>query len=157
MGMSVRDTATAVLAEAQETVGRNILAALAKLGEECVARIRDRSPEQSWIDHTGNLRSSIGYAVIANGRKEAEGAMRRYGSGTEGTEAGRRMLESLTAQYAKTYALVVAAGMDYASYVEGVAGKDVLASAELWARRTVKERLENAVQASIREMEGRRR
>lgn len=152
--MSVRSTATAVLAKAQETVARNILAALAKLGEECVARIRDRSPEESWIDHTGNLRSSIGYTVIANGRKEAESAMRRYGSGTEGTEAGRRMLDSLVAQYAKTYALVVAAGMDYASYVEGVAGKDVLASAELWARRTVRARLDNAVKAAIKELEG---
>ena len=44
-----------------------IIQALCRIGEECVVKAKDRSMEESWIDHTGNLRSSIGYVVAING------------------------------------------------------------------------------------------
>ena len=106
----------------------------ARLGEECIIKVRDREPWESWIDRTGNLRSSIGYGVYDHGRKEIESTFKIVLQGTSGPQAGKQLLESLSKQYADTYALVVVAGMNYADEVEALENKDVLASAELYAR-----------------------
>lgn len=42
--------------------------ALSYLGELCVIEARNRPQEISWYDRSGNLRSSIGYAIIHNGK-----------------------------------------------------------------------------------------
>ena len=118
--------------------------ALQYLGEQCVIKIRDRSGEESWFDQTGNLRSSVGYALYERGRKEFESAFKIIKNGAEGSEEGRKMVDEL-ASYANTYALVVVAGMNYAEYVEAMENKDVLASAELFARDKVNEYLNKAL------------
>ena len=56
------------------------------------------------------------------------------------------MVEELANQYANTYALVVVAAMNYAEYVEAMENKDVLASAELFARDKVNEYMNKALQ-----------
>lgn len=145
-------TPAEALKVAMETAARiiseEISASLIRLGEECVARIRTRSKEESWVDQTGNLRSSIGYAVFEYGHKLMSSAFDSVpgpdGSGAEGSMKGKQFIESLARQYADTYALVVVAGMDYAEYVEAMKGKDVLASTELWARARVDRYLTDA-------------
>lgn len=114
----------------------------ARLGEECIIKVRDREPWESWIDRTGNLRSSIGYGVYDHGRKEIESTFKIVLQGTSGPQAGKQLLESLAKQYADTYALVVVAGMNYADEVEALENKDVLASAELYARSVIGKRME---------------
>ena len=57
----------AIQAEA-ERVKMLTIRALAYLGEKCVIEARDRSPEESWFDQTGNLRSSVGYVISHNGK-----------------------------------------------------------------------------------------
>lgn len=114
----------------------------AYLGEECIIKVRDRGPVESWIDRTGNLRSSIGYGVYDHGRKEIESTFKIVLQGTSGPQAGKQLLESLARQYADTYALVVVAGMNYADEVEARDNKDVLASAELYARGVIGKRME---------------
>ena len=124
-----------------------IMRSLTYLGEQCVTKVRDRDPSESWIDHTTNLRSSIGYSVYEQGRTAIQSAF----SGTvEGMTAAQQMLSELASQYAETYALVVVAGMDYASMVEARDNKDVLASTEIWARGEVQRYLDNAVDRAIK-------
>lgn len=137
---------------AMAIIKREILIAYAKLGEECNARIRDRSAEESWIDHTGNLRSSIGYAIFDYGMKQVESAFASIGSGSTGSQEGRQMIADLAKEYSRVYALVVVAAMNYADFVEAIESKDVLASTELWARSVVDGKLKLAVEKAISEI-----
>ena len=138
-----------ILYKAFEILKNEIRNHLAKLGEECIAKIRDRSKKESWIDHTGNLRSSIGYAVYGYGIKQIESAFQIVRNGNEGSTEGRKMISQLGTEYSHTYALLVVAGMNYASHVEALENKDVLASTELWAKSIVDTRLKRAKKAAI--------
>lgn len=115
-----------------QIISEETIRVLSYLGEKCVTRIRDRSATESWIDRTGNLRSSIGYAVSDKGRIAIESQFQRVLSGSEGSAEGKKLVEKLVSQYARTYALIVVAGMSYADRVEAIDTKDVLASTELW-------------------------
>lgn len=96
-----------------------------------MVRIRNRSAKESWIDHTGNLRSSIGFAVYEQGSKYMESAFSQVLSGTDGSAKGKKMINDLAKEYSRVYALVVVAGMEYAGEVEALESKDVLASTKL--------------------------
>lgn len=124
--------------------------ALAYLGEQCTIRVRDRSGSESWFDQTGNLRSSIGYAVYEHGKSVIESAFDIVKNGSQGADKGRRMIQALASKYAETYALVVLAGMEYAEFVEAKDNKDVLASTELWARQKMKNYLDRAMEKAER-------
>ena len=138
-----------ILYKSFEILKNEITKNLVKLGEECIANIRDRSKEESWIDHTGNLRSSIGYAVYDYGIKQIESAFQIVRNGNEGSSDGKKMISQLGGEYSNAYALVVVAGMNYASYVEALENKDVLASTELWAKSIVDTRLKRAKKAAV--------
>lgn len=114
---------------------------LSYLGEQCVKKARDRSEDESWFDHTGNLRSSVGYAIYETGKKVIESEFPIVKQGAEGADEGRKMLSDLAKLYADTYALVVVAAMNYAEFVESIESKDVLASTELFARSKINEYL----------------
>lgn len=122
----------------------------AYLGEKCVRRVRDRGAEESWIDHTGNLRSSIGYAIYDYGKKTIQSSFRQVFDGAEGTKKGREVVDELAKEYANTYALVVLAGMEYAEYVEAMESKDVLASTELWAKGEINGYLDKTMQRILK-------
>lgn len=129
-------------------INEEITQSLIRLGEECLTRIRTRSMEESWIDRTGNLRSSIGYAVYNYGVEVIESAFMALpgpeGSGQKGADTGREYVKSLASRFSDTYALVVVAGMEYAEYVEAMKNKDVLASTEIWARKKIDKYLNDA-------------
>lgn len=111
---------------------------LTHLGEECVKMAKDRSQEESWIDHTGNLRNSIGYVILKEGKEALSGG---FGAG-QGGEQGKSFAQSLEANLATAqYALVIVAGMHYAVYVEARDNKDVLASVELHAKKRLPQML----------------
>lgn len=135
-----------------DIIKNEIFTAFAKLGEECVARIRDRSQDVSWYDHTSNLRSSIGYAIYDYGIKQIESAFEVVKGGDAGSSEGKRMIEQLAREYSNTFALVVIAAMNYAEYVEAIEGKDVLASTELWAKGEINARLQRAKDSAIRKI-----
>lgn len=140
------------LVKMQNIIAYEIKRTLARLGEECNIKIRNRSASESWNDITGNLRSSIGYAIYDHGVKEIESAFVVIGGSSEGSEAGRKMLEELSSLYADTYALVVIAGMSYAAAVEAKENKDVLASAELWAKSVISARMIKAKDRAVRKI-----
>lgn len=125
-------------------ITQEIKRALLRLGEESVMKIRDRGANESWNDQTGNLRSSIGYAIYNYGKVEIESAFAVVKQGSEGAQVGKEMIQELASLYADTYALVILAGMDYASDVERIKSKDVLASTELWAKSVVSSYLQKA-------------
>lgn len=152
MGIRMTTTASelnAFLSEALSIYKGYLLKALAKLGEECTVRIRNRSAKESWIDHTGNLRSSIGYAAYNTGKKFLESTFPQVLNGIEGSSKAKTMIADLAKEYSKVYALVVIAGMEYASNVEDINGKDVLASTEIWAKSTFENRLKNAIDNAL--------
>jgi hypothetical protein len=139
-----------------QIVAEEMQTALVRLGEMCVTRVRDRSGEESWIDQTGNLRSSIGYAVYDHGKEIFRSQFRQVLNGADGPSAGQRMIEALAAQYSNTYALVVVAGMSYAEYVEAMRNKDVLASTKLWAEKQVANTLKLAMQKAEKRINAKR-
>lgn len=124
----------AILKE-MDRVNRLTLRALSYLGEKCVIEARDRSLEESWIDRTGNLRSSIGYVIASGGEIIKYSDFTVVKNGSEGPETGKTLAEEIARKYRSGYALVVVAGMNYAEYVEAMDNKVVLASAELFARQ----------------------
>lgn len=129
-----------------DIIAEEIVRALSYLGEECVIKIRDRSAEASWYDQTGNLRSSVGYAVYQNGNISVESSFNQVKNGTVGVNEGKKTIIELATKYANNeFTLVILAGMEYAEYVEAMENKDVLASTELWARGEVESRIQNAL------------
>lgn len=123
------------------------------LGLLCIKRIRERSGDESWYDQTGNLRSSIGYAIYSYGRKQIESTFDSVLGASEGSEKGRKMVEDLASKYSDTYALVVVAAMEYADYVESIDSKDVLASTEIYAKSEVNRYLEKAIKEAEKEIQ----
>lgn len=155
MGIKMTTPISAVdklLYKSFEILKNEIMMALSKLGEECIVKIKDRSKEESWIDQTGNLRSSIGYATYDYGIKQIESAFHVVLNGTKGVSDGQKMISQLGREYSQVFALVVVAGMNYASHVEALESKDVLASTELWAKDVVNMRLERAKNKAIKEI-----
>lgn len=125
------------LLEVCTIVHNEIMSSLSYLGEQCVIKVRDRTGEASWFDQTGNLRSSIGYAILNEGRKTIESAFQQVLEGSQGAIKSREYINDLARLYSDTYALLVVAGMEYADIVEALDNKDVLGSTELWAKSQV--------------------
>jgi len=78
----------------------------------------------TYNDQTGNLTSSIGYAIINNG--EIKRSMVTH-------DKGAQLIDELAAQYPKGMILVVVAGMEYAAAVESK-GYDVISGASFVAQ-----------------------
>ena len=97
-----------------------------------------------YIDHTGNLRSSIGYVIVRNG-KLASRNFKKQDVGTEGSE-GVNKAEKLARELARTHntglVLIGVAGMEYAVFVEAMESKDVITGAniktEAWMKAAIK-------------------
>lgn len=99
---------------------------LSLLGDKCLGIAR----EQSWQNKTHNLASSIGYIVTHKGDVVRKGGF----EGTEdGVAAGFAYAVEVAGGTSAKYALIIVAGMHYASFVEAN-GYPVLAKAELWLR-----------------------
>lgn len=93
---------------------------------------RDRPEIESWNDQTGNLRSSVGYKT--KGDIETQGGfMQMLPTAKEGALVGEMYAEECLRDMNQPHKLVVVAGMEYASEVEAMKNKVVLASAETLA------------------------
>ena len=150
---SVADIVKGINAQVEEQM-EDLLFALQYVGEACVKearelpcpdidlsqyvkdgrRIKPIPPHQEhYIDWTGNLRSSIGYIIVKDGKVWDKSVPEKVKNGNEGIQKGQAYLESLADKWGRKGAyLIVSAGMDYAEYVES-RGYVVLSSAELKA------------------------
>jgi hypothetical protein len=100
---------------------RKFILALSYLGEEFVNRARLIN---TYLDQTGNLRSSIGY-VIAKDGKILRRNYDQVGDANEGVTKGMNLADEAAAEHPNGIVLIVTAGMQYALYVEAM-GYDVL-------------------------------
>ena len=116
--------------------------ALYAAGIETVNYIRNRGAEESWMDQTGNLRSSTGFVLVDDGKVIMQSGFETVKDGAEGSRIGLEFATSLSEkveQFRNGLVLIVVAGMEYASYVEAMDNKDVLASSKPYANRLVKD------------------
>ena len=121
--------------DAIEKVDKVVIRNLQRLGEEAVIYARNRTGEESWYDQTGNLRSSIGYVIARDGNIIRRGGFSQILDGAEGPNEGKRFAKETAEAYPGSFVLIVVAGMNYASYVEDMENKDVLASSSLFVER----------------------
>lgn len=124
-----------------EAIERAQIKRLKYLGEMCVKHAREIPASTGFTDQTGNLRSSIGYMVFKNGVAVHEGYS-QVKEGGEGIQAGKNLAMKVGAKYTEGIALVVTAGMHYAVYLEAK-GRDVLTSAELFAKQELPKMVED--------------
>lgn len=117
---------------------RVIANVLCYVGEQCITEARNGG---TYEDQTGNLRSSIGYAVLMNGQVIQSDSVDKIKNGDEGVSEGLQYLQERVRKASKKgVCLIVTAGMNYAEYVEAK-GYVVLSSAELKAPVLVKQLL----------------
>lgn len=118
-----------------------IIARLQYIGETFVNNARRNN---TYRDITGNLRSSIGYIILKNGRtliqNFEESAKGSDKSG--GVIQAKKFSKEIAGQLGKGYVLVVVAGMDYAAAVESL-GKDVLTASSIIAKNQLREAIRN--------------
>lgn len=120
---------------------------LAYIGMEAVNTIRQN---HAYEDQTGNLTSSVGYAIIVDGKiVQASDFTAIKPTAMEGSKVGRQMVNKLASQYPQGITLIVVAGMNYAAYVErrGIGG---MTGGEMYARQmvtTMLEQLESGINA----------
>ena len=124
--------------EITEQAENAIINILMYVGESCITEARDNG---SYMDQTGNLRSSIGYVVVNNGKIVGMKVGEQVKDGTEGKRKAESYMTRLASEHSTGICLIVVAGMNYAVYVAG-RGKNVLSSAELLAERMVPQMLE---------------
>ena len=105
----------------QEKEKEKLILALTYIGENFV---RDARIKGNYKDHTGNLRSSIGYGVYNNGKqvKLSVTASENDNNG-DGVKTAVKVIEKNVLK--KGIVLIVVAGMEYAYAVESK-GYDVL-------------------------------
>lgn len=108
-----------VFEEFTETINNKTLESLQYMGEEFVNKAREQI---SYTDRTGNLRSSIGYIILHDG-KTIEANI--SGSQNEGIAKASRFAAEVAADYPDGYVLIGVAGMEYAAAVESK-GYDVI-------------------------------
>ena len=101
-------------------------------------RTKVNADSPSFIDHTGNLRSAIGFVLIKDGTQvHANFETARKGTDKEqGRREGIAIANSLASEYMRGFVLVVVAGMEYAAAVESV-GFDVITGSSIEAKNSL--------------------
>lgn len=130
----------------QEKADEKLYKTLQYAGEYFVKIARDSG---KYIDHTGNLRSSIGYVIVNDG-EIVEDNFQLSAKGGSDKQAGKDIAEKLAQLVAKTHneglVLIGVAGMEYACYVEAMEGKDVVSGAYIQTEEFLREALQQAIQ-----------
>jgi hypothetical protein len=112
-------------------------------GLEFVKEAREKTKADGGFgDITGNLRSSIGYIILQNG-KQIEENFEASDAGTikvEGVIQGIFTAQEIAQDYSRGLVLICVAGMDYAAAVES-RGYDVITGSSLNLQTRLKELL----------------
>lgn len=101
------------------------------IGEKFILNGREKGTYQ---DRTGNLRSSIAYVILFDGKqlsKNFEGATK------EGVRFAKKAIADISAKYPQGFAFIGVAGMEYAAAVES-RGYDVITSSATIAATSLK-------------------
>lgn len=128
---------TKLFQEVAERADGIVLQMLNEAGEQFVTYARQQTPEDSFYDHTQNLRNSIGFVVVKNGQITKEN-FEQNGGGSEGVPTARQLCLELASEFSNGYVLIGVAGMQYAAYVEAIEGKDVISNAASFTEEHIK-------------------
>lgn len=131
----------------QDQAEEKFLKALQYAGEYFVKIARS---EGRYIDHTGNLRSSVGYAIVKEGML-VHSDFTKAGKGSDqasGQREGEKLARELAQIYNSGYVLIGMAGMEYAVSVEAIEGKDVISG----STERVIEILELALEKALKDV-----
>lgn len=116
-----------------ELANKAVLNAFMFAGETFVKEARSKTAaEGGFNDITGNLRSSIGYIILQDGKQlfsdfiESENGSDR----ATGVQIGLEVAQEIGSVYKKGLILICVAGMEYAAAVESK-GKDVITGSSL--------------------------
>lgn len=140
-----------------------IVQSLAYVGNEAVKHAREQAaqtgdkykkPEKpQYTVRTGNLVSSVGYVLTADGQKvigsNFDVVRGAWGDGSEGSAKGKVYADTLASEDTHEMSLVVVAGMPYGKYVQAK-GYDVLNSAELLAKKLAKQKIQEAIKEALK-------
>ena len=88
-----------------------------------IESVKFAKQNHTYEDQTGNLTSSIGYAIIVDGSIDKASMM---------AEESAKVIDELARQYTNGMVLVVVAGMEYAAAVESK-GYDVITGSSMYA------------------------
>ena len=148
---------TEEITNAMQTLHRRIIRDLIIAGEEAVKKARSIVTAGGgggvlppYTVQTGNLVSSVGYAVVQDGQIVTMSSFQAVqgrpdkngipmGDGQEGSARGKEYVKELAMRFPQGYALILVAGMHYASYVQELYHRDVLVSGSLVAEQLVRE------------------
>ena len=116
-----------VINEFQESIHNEMLLKLQYAGEAFVNAARTTN---TYLDDSGNLRSSIGYVILLHGKVIDLSFSKQTGSGDGdlGKLQGMTFASEVAEQYPDGYVLIGVAGMQYAASVEAH-GYDVITGA----------------------------
>ena len=117
-----------------------ILEQLKYVGREAVNVMRSNKAND-YTDRTGNLRSSCGYAIAYDGDVKSISDFSAVKDGGDGSDQGRELARKIAVEdsQGRRWALVLVAGMNYASYVQNLHGRDVIESASVKAEGLIRE------------------
>lgn len=125
-----------------ERAEERIYRLLQRAGEEFVKIARKKGNYQ---DHTGNLRSSIGYVIVKDGDILTENYKLSDKKGSDkhtGLREAKRLVSELASVYPDGWVLIGVAAMPYAVYVEAIDNLDVASVAtehtEVWIKKQSK-------------------
>lgn len=98
----------------------------------------------SYKDHTGNLRSSVGYMIFRDGKRVADN-FEKSQNGTDrqtGVIKARRLAKKIALEVGTGWVLILTAGMEYAARVEAL-GYDVATSGTIQSEEYLRETSKN--------------
>jgi hypothetical protein len=105
------------------------------VGEKFVIAARNN---RTYKDVTGNLRSSIGYVILYNGKQLSD----NFQGTASGVVFAKKAVAEIRQKYPIGFVLIVVAGMDYAAAVEAK-GFDVISTSSIEAKNDLKKALKN--------------
>lgn len=120
-----------------ENLKNALINKLCYIGEQALNNARISG---SYVDQTGNLRSSVGYVVAVDGEVVQMSSFDVIKEGGNGAKVGKDYALSIVQKFPRGIVLIVVAGMNYASYVSAK-GYDVLESSELLAEKLIPQML----------------
>lgn len=136
----------------EEIIGRIVRVTeneLNQLGLQMTTAARMKTKGQGGFnDQTGNLRSSIGYILMYDGEVVTEDfrIAERGNDRTTGVTKGKDEAERISKESPEGWAIILVAGMEYASWVENM-GYDVISGTTLGADKKLQRALNNVLKA----------
>lgn len=130
-----------MLKDRQDNIEAALLLRLQRIGEEFVTNARDNA---NFKDQTGNLRSSIGYVILKDGKQISANFQRfpkangvKKTAGKSGVQAAKDIINEAKANFSTGLVLIGVAGMEYAAAVESK-GFDVITASSTLAEESLK-------------------